>query len=257
MLFGKRELAVRQGALIDKEQRDSLFAGDSSQSGDFVFDDAVAAVFPDMIKRSVPGYPAIINTIRLMAEEYAQPGSTLLDLGCSLGASTAALAQGSGDRGCQVVGIDNAPAMLERAQSMLASVHPQIRWVCADVRDVAVEDASIVVLNFTLQFLPLEDRLFLLERVCAGLRPDGILILSEKICGQDEVADRLLTDMHHAFKRANGYSRLEISRKRTALENVLVPETLASHQTRLKQAGFSRSDPWFQCFNFMSLVARK
>jgi len=252
-----RARAVRQGVLADKGQRDRLFAGGTAQPGDFVFDDAVAAVFPDMIRRSVPGYPAIINMIQVLAEEYAQPDSTLLDLGCSLGASTAALALGSGDRNCQVVGIDNAPAMLERAQSMLASRHPQIRWVCADVRDVPVEDASVVVLNFTLQFLPLADRLVLLERVRTGLRPEGILILSEKISGQDVVADGLLTGMHHAFKRANGYSQLEISRKRTALENVLVPETLEAHQARLRQAGFSRSDPWFQCFNFMSLVARK
>ena len=243
--------------MADEEQRDRLFSDDALQMGDFVFDDAVAAVFPDMIKRSVPGYPAIINMIQLLTEEYAQPGSMLFDLGCSLGASTAALALGSAERGCQVVGIDNAPAMLERAQSMLASRHPQIRWVCADVRQVAIENASIVVLNFTLQFLPLTDRLVLLQRIRAGLRPDGILILSEKISGRDALADELLNDMHHAFKRANGYSQLEISRKRTALENVLVPETLQAHQTRLREAGFSRSDPWFQCFNFVSLVARK
>jgi tRNA (cmo5U34)-methyltransferase len=96
-----------------------------------------------------------------------------------------------------------------------------------------------------------------LKRIHAGLRPGGILILSEKICGEDSLADQLLTEMHHAFKRANGYSQLEISRKRSALENVLVPEPLKVHRQRLIQAGFARADLWFQCFNFMSLVARK
>jgi tRNA (cmo5U34)-methyltransferase len=89
------------------------------------------------------------------------------------------------------------------------------------------------------------------------LRPGGILILSEKIRAQDDAADQLLTEMHHAFKRSQGYSRLEISRKRTALENVLLPETLEAHKGRLAEAGFSRADLWFQCFNFMSLVALK
>jgi tRNA (cmo5U34)-methyltransferase len=120
---------------------------------------------------------------------------------------------------------------------------------------VAVRDASVVVLNFTLQFLPPADRLALLSRIHRGLRSGGILILSEKIAGEDAPADALLTDMHHAFKRANGYSELEISRKRTALEKVLLPETLDTHRARLQQAGFSRSDLWFQCFNFVSLVA--
>jgi tRNA (cmo5U34)-methyltransferase len=220
-----------------------------------VFDDTVAAVFPDMIKRSVPGYPAILNMIQLLTARYAQPGSRLFDLGCSLGASTIALARGAGDIGCQVIGVDNAPAMLERAALLTADSLPEIDWRCTDVRDVDISDASIVVLNFTLQFLPLGDRIQLLRRIRAGLRPGGILILSEKIAGDDEHAEGLLTEMHHAFKRANGYSELEISRKRNALENVLVPETLATHRQRLNEAGFSRTDLWFQCFNFVSLVA--
>jgi len=243
--------------LSDSGQRDRLFATGDARAGDFVFDEAVAAVFPDMIRRSVPGYPAIINMIQLLAERYAQPRSTMVDLGCSLGASTVALALGAKDRGCRVIGVDNAPAMLARAQSLLSGGYPDIEWSSADVRDAAVEEASVVVLNFTLQFLPVEDRLPLLARIQAGLRPGGILILSEKIAGEDSAADALLTEMHHAFKRANGYSELEISGKRTALENVLVPETLDTHRQRLAAAGFARADLWFQCFNFMSLVACK
>jgi tRNA (cmo5U34)-methyltransferase len=64
-----------------------------------------------------------------------------------------------------------------------------------------------------------------------------------------------MTDLHHAFKRANGYSELEVSQKRTALENVLVPETLDTHRARLREAGFGAVDAWFQCFNFASLLA--
>ena len=253
----RRFRSIGRLTLADSDSSDRLYAGEASPVGGFVFDDAVAAVFPDMIKRSVPGYAAIIQMIQLLAERYAHPGSALLDLGCSLGASTVALAAGSAGRNCKVVGVDNAPAMLSRAQSMLSARYPQIQWLCADVREVAIERASVVASNFTLQFLPPGDRLALLERVYAGLIEGGILILSEKIAGTDESADRLLTEMHHAFKRANGYSDLEISRKRNALENVLIPETLRIHQERLRQAGFARIDLWFQCFNFVSLVARK
>ncbi len=236
---------------------DRLFAGDTAPVGDFVFDEAVAAVFPDMIRRSVPGYPAIVNMIQLLARRYAQPGTGLVDLGCSLGAATVALAQGCADLGCRVIGVDNAPAMLARAGEMLAPHYPQIRWLCADIREVPIEDASVVVLNFTLQFVPPADRLQLLRRIQAGLRPGGILILSEKISGRDRAEDELLIEMHHAFKRANGYSELEISRKRTALDKVLLPESLQVHRARLRDAGFSRCDLWFRCFNFVSLVAHR
>jgi tRNA (cmo5U34)-methyltransferase len=243
-------------AAVSDNDRDRLYRAHDAEPGDFVFDDAVAAVFPDMIQRSVPGYPAIVRMIGLLATRYAQPGSRLYDLGCSLGASTLALAEGA-PRDCRVIGVDNAPAMLARARALTQDTRPDIEWCCADIRDVTCEDASIVVLNFTLQFLPAEHRLPLLTRLCAGLRPGGVLILSEKIAGVDETADALLVAMHHAFKRANGYSEMEIARKRTALENVLMPETLSVHRQRLREAGFARADTWFQCFNFASLVAAK
>lgn len=243
--------------MSDGSDRDRLYTDRKSAAGDFVFDDTVAAVFPDMIQRSVPGYPAIVNMIQLLAERYAQPGSALIDLGCSLGASTVALANGAGDLACSVVGVDNAQAMLDRAVSLTADSHPQISWRCSDIRDVDIRDASVVVMNFTLQFLPKPDRLPLLRRILDGLRPGGILILSEKIAGDDARSDELLTNMHHAFKRANGYSDLEIARKRSALENVLIPEQLGVHRQRLRDAGFVRTDLWFQCFNFVSLVACK
>lgn len=236
--------------------RDRIYAEAHDEIAAFRFDDRVAAVFPDMIRRSVPGYAAIVGMIGLLAEERAQPFSRLYDLGCSLGAATAAMRSRVHAEGCELVAVDNAPAMIERAREAFDSQPGlPVQLHCADIRDVDIENASVVVLNFTLQFLPPADRLTLLRRIRAGIRPGGVLVLSEKIAGADAEQDRLLIEMHHAFKRANGYSDLEISQKRSALENVLIPETVAAHQQRLSDAGFVRSDLWFQCFNFVSLVA--
>lgn len=236
--------------------KDRIYAQAHPDITAFSFDDRVAAVFPDMIRRSVPGYAAIIGMIGLLAEQHARPHTRLYDLGCSLGAATAAMRARISVEGCEIVAVDNAPAMVERAREAFDN-QPGIPVAieCADIRDVAIESASVVVLNFTLQFLSTDDRLRLLQRIRAGMCEGGVLVLSEKIAGDDPEQDRLLTEMHHAFKRANGYSELEISQKRTALENVLIPETIAVHQTRLAEAGFARSDVWFQCFNFVSLVA--
>ena len=129
--------------------------------------------------------------------------------------------------------------------------------VCDDVQHVAVTDASMVVLNFTLQFIPVPQRRELLQNIAAGLRPGGVLVLSEKVAFEDPQHQQLMIELHHNFKRANGYSDLEISQKRSALEDVLIPETLAVHRQRLRDAGFSSVDVWFQCFNFASLIAIK
>ena len=127
----------------------------------------------------------------------------------------------------------------------------------ADIRDIEIENASVVVLNFTLQFLSPEDRYSLLEKIYAGLRPGGILILSEKYVFENQTAHELLIDLHHDFKRANGYSELEISQKRSAIENVMRPDSIESHKQRFEKIGFSSYEVWFQCFNFGSMFAIK
>jgi tRNA (cmo5U34)-methyltransferase len=122
---------------------------------------------------------------------------------------------------------------------------------------VNIHDASLTLLNFTLQFLPIQDRLPLLTKIAEGTLPGGVLVLSEKIRFEDADTQAEMTALHEAFKKANGYSNLEISRKRTALENVLIPETLEAHRERLREAGFQSSEVWFQCFNFVSLIGRR
>jgi tRNA (cmo5U34)-methyltransferase len=241
----------------EQQDRDLVYAEQREQIADFVFDQRVAAVFPDMINRSVPGYATIIGMIGLLAARHASAGSNLYDLGCSLGAACAAMATSLQNRDCQIIAVDNAPAMIERAADKLRSVAGlPVDLICADVQDVKIHKASVVVLNFTLQFLPRHERLQLLRYIRQGMLEGGVLILSEKIAGANAQEDALLMDLHHAFKQANGYSELEISQKRIALENVLLPETVAVHRERLQAAGFSRVDLWFQCFNFVSILAR-
>ncbi len=239
------------------KKTDNIYATPREAIDRFAFDDTVAAVFPDMIQRSVPGYSTIVAMTGLLADRYATPGSRCYDLGCSLGASTFSMAQYLDGRNCRIVAVDNSPAMLNRLVERLAPSKVQIDAVCADLRDIDIVEASVVVLNFTLQFLPPAERDALLEKIAAGMQKGGILILSEKIQFADPHLQELNTDLHHAFKKSNGYSDLEISQKRSALENVLVPETIDAHEARLKNAGFSSVDVWFQCFNFASLVAIK
>jgi len=241
-------------------QSDSIYASPLEDLIDFRFDERVVDVFPDMIQRSVPGYGTIISTIGVFAGKYAQANSHCYDLGCSLGAVTLSMRQRIKQENCDIIAVDNSPAMIERGQKILASDKSStvpVNMVCADINDVDIENASVVVMNFTLQFIPLEQRLDLIKRIYQGLKPGGVLILSEKVAFDEPIRQNFQIDIHHDFKRANGYSDLEISQKRTALENVLIPETIPTHQQRLSEAGFGFSDVWFQCFNFISLVAVK
>lgn len=242
------------------KKQDEIYASPLNEIIDFDFDEKVAEVFPDMIQRSVPGYGTMISTIGILAANYAQPNSRCYDLGCSLGAVSLSMRQRINQPGCKVIAVDNSEAMVERGLELLASDSSSrvpVEMVCADIQDIAIEDASVVVLNFTLQFIPLDDRLALITRIHKGLKPGGALILSEKMAFDDQIKQDFHTEAHHDFKRANGYSDLEISQKRTALDRVMIPESLTCHKKRLQEAGFPMSEVWFQCFNFASMVAIK
>jgi tRNA (cmo5U34)-methyltransferase len=240
-------------------QQDTLYSNPVAHPDAFAFDENVARVFPDMIKRSVPGYSTIIAMTGLLAGKHATPGSKIYDLGCSLGASTLAMRQNIQHTDCRIVGVDNSSSMLEQCRTLMEtdSHETQVDLVCANLQDVAITGASVVVLNFTLQFVPLEHRDAVIRTIYEGLQPGGIMVLSEKVTFEDPHLDALNIELHEEFKVANGYSNLEIAQKRSALENVLIPETLNHHKERIKQAGFSSCDVWFQCFNFASLVALK
>ena len=238
---------------------DTIYATPIAEPIAFRFDDDVAGVFPDMIQRSVPGYSTIINMTGLLTGRFAQDGLRCYDLGCSLGASTLAMRHALRQQQCAIVAVDNSPAMLDRCRHVIDgdSHDVDIELVCGDIQDIAIENACVVVLNFTLQFVPLEQRNELIGRIAQGLAPGGIMILSEKVSFADPHLDALNIELHHQFKKDNGYSDLEIAQKRSALENVLIPETLDHHRTRAIEAGFSSCDVWFQCFNFASLIALK
>ena len=240
-------------------QKDTLYASPVGQVSSFKFDESIVKVFPDMIERSVPGYQSIISAIGLLVERYAQDESFCYDLGCSLGAVTLSMKHHILNKGCRVVAVDNSEAMIRQLKVLLKQDNSgsDVDVYCADIRDIPIEKASVVVLNFTLQFIPLADRLIFLKKIYQGLLPGGILILSEKLKFEDTRQQALQTDLHHKFKKAQGYSDLEISQKRSALENVLLAETLVTHQQRLHEAGFSSAEVWFQYFNFSSMIALK
>ena len=243
--------------------RDNIYQQQQPELAGFRFDDAVARVFPDMIKRSVPGYAESVAMSGIIASRYAQPGTNLYDLGCSLGAVTLALRHGVKPPGCKVIGVDNSESMLERARhyialddQTLAGDAVPVELVYGDICDLSMENASVSALNYVLQFVELDRRLSLLSNIARATRPGGVLILSEKL--QFDADEQGVQDsLHVDFKRANGYSDLEIARKRTAIENVLIPESEACHRQRLLDAGFSSVVRWYQCFNFVSLLAIK
>ncbi|MBB6341974.1 tRNA (cmo5U34)-methyltransferase [Pseudomonas fluvialis] len=240
---------------------DRIYATPQAQVSDFAFNEDVVRVFPDMIKRSVPGYPTIVENLGVLAAQFAQPGSALYDLGCSLGAVTQAMRRHVRSEGCRVIGVDNSAAMVTRCHEYLHAQDSMFQELLpyelieGDILALDFKPASVVALNFTLQFIEPERRLELLTRIRQSLLPGGALILSEKLRFEDEAEQALLTDLHIAFKRANGYSELEIAQKRSALENVMKPDSLQQHRERLLAAGFRQVTPWFQCLNFASLVA--
>ena len=243
--------------------QDRIYAKQKSGDEPFRFDDAVARVFPDMLRRSIPGYAASLEAIGSLAARYVRDETLCYDLGCSLGGATLAMRQGLRASGCRIVAVDNAPAMIERMKSIVAADDEAgstrdpapVDIVLGDLCDTPIANASMVVLNYTLQFVPQSERDAVVARIGEGMVPGGVLVLSEKVIDEDPRMEALLVELYHEHKRRNDYSAKEIANKRAALENVLIPETIGEHRRRLEDAGFDGFTGWLRYFNFVSMIA--
>ena len=242
-----------------KIETDEVYRDARSAVGDFKFDQSVATVFDDMVTRSVPFYVEIQRMIAEMARDFATPGSTVYDLGCSTGTTFINLHR-SLDPSIGFVGIDNAAEMLDRCRSKLSEhgVDRQVELRCADLNEgIEIENASLAMLILTLQFIRPLRRHRLLTDIYRGLNPQGCVIVVEKVLGEESLLNRLFIDYYYEMKRRHGYSELEISQKREALENVLIPYKLLENRELLLETGFRTVEVFFKWYNFCGLVAVK
>ncbi|MBI2963512.1 MAG: carboxy-S-adenosyl-L-methionine synthase CmoA [Deltaproteobacteria bacterium] len=237
---------------------DRVFADPGRKVSDFTFNAETAQVFDDMLDRSVPGYREIQRMICELAGDFAADGTAVYDLGCSTGTTIRNL--DALPQQVRLVGVDASEAMLEKARENFAVSplrHP-FTLACRDLNEGAhVEEASVVVLSLTLQFVRPLYRERTLRDIRGGLRDDGCLILVEKILGEESLLNRLFIQHYHEFKQRNGYSEIEIAKKREALENVLTPYRLKENEEMLHGVGFRAVDVFFKWYNFAGLLACK
>ena len=233
--------------------KDRVFVKPQGHIVDFAFNEDVVTVFPDMIRRSVPGYELIIPMGGLMAARHLGATGRAFDLGCSLGASSVALLSQCSSPDIRVIGVDSSAAMIDQAKRTIDD--PRITFHCDDLLTTKVTDAKGVMLNFVVQFLPVKSRSELLQRIAKEMDPAGLVILSEKVQDENPQVQGFYDSTHLAWKRANGYSRLEVSQKRQALENVMRVESPQTHHERLLLAGFKDVVQWFHCLNWVSFAA--
>lgn len=239
-------------------ETDRLFQGPGPGRAEFRFDEAVARVFPDMLRRSIPGYSTLLHLIGVLANRTVQEETAVYDLGCSLGAVSLSIRHALGPRHARMIAVDNSPAMVERCRELLGADSGlcPIEVREGDILTMSYEPSSLVVLNFTLQFVPQKERADFLKRISQSLVPGGALVLSEKTRDEDPWTEETHRDLHDAFRQSNGYSQMELGRKRESLERVLVSETKERYEQMLSDAGLIFT-PWFQCLHFVSWLAKK
>jgi tRNA (cmo5U34)-methyltransferase len=239
--------------------KDEVFKENFSKPSDFKFSSKVAGVFDDMVNRSVPFYDEIQRMIGELASDHYQDNTNIYDLGCSTGATLIRMNE-SVPLHIRFVGIDDSPDMLEKCSEKLKE-HGFERPVKLEVADlnvnVNIRDASVVVLCLTLQFVRPINREKLLRSIYDGMVPGGAVIIVEKILAEDSTFNRDFIKYYYDMKRRNNYSEMEISQKREALENVLIPYKLSENILLLREAGFTQCEVFFKWYNFSGFIAKK
>ena len=241
------------------DRKDEVFARDDVPVGDFAFNATVASVFDDMVSRSVPYYEEMQRMVCELAADFAQPRTNLYDIGCSTATTLLAL-DGVIDPDIHFIGIDNAPDMLEKAAQKIrtANTNRPIELNVVDLNQgFQMENASVATMLLTLQFVRPLYRERVMKAIHSGLNDQGCLLLVEKLTSEDTTFNRLFIEHYYDFKRRNGYSEIEISKKREALENVLIPYRLDENVQLLKEVGFRTVEVFFRWYNFCGIIAVK
>lgn len=239
--------------------KDEIFADGDFQSGSFRFDDTVAKVFDDMTSRCIPYYKEVIQLSAKVAEKFVPENGLIYDLGCSTGNTLFFIAKTLRNKKVKLIGIDPSKSMLGKAaeKSSLFTYTHDIKFLTGKAESYALQAADMIILNYTLQFISVKKRLKLITKLHNSLKPGGVLIMSEKIRQEDIRVEAFHTQVYEAFKAANGYSYLEIANKRQALENILIPGSLAGNLSLLNESGFSRVEILFKWLNFTTFMAIK
>ncbi len=238
--------------------KDRLYRVDTVPE-DFDFNERVVEVFDDMLDRSIPCYQTVIKESSRLLGACLEPGDLVCDLGCATGTTLFFFIRELTQSNLRFLGLDSSPVMLAKARQKAEFYAPDaaIEFQQEDITVLNRPGTGAFVLNYTLQFIRPVLRQPLIQRLYDNLRPGGLLILSEKTILDDKRLNRTYIDIYHDFKREQGYSELEIARKREALENILIPFSAAENRQLLEHAGFDPIAPFFQWFNFSSFLARK
>lgn len=239
-------------------KKDTLFNSPGSGKTPFSFDDSVASVFDDMATRSIPSYQENIKMLSKIASRYYKKGQPIVDLGASTGNSLFACLHELKGEG-EYIAIEPSEPMIKRITAKVAFLaqKPALQIINQTIQNAQWENASVTILQYVLQFIPSAERLSILQKVYDGLAPGGVLILSEKVHADQPGLEELQTSFYYDFKREQGYSELEISQKRDALEKVLITDSLNVQVERLKSAGFQDVLIWSKWFNFASFLCIK
>lgn len=222
----------------------------------FEFDEEVASVFDDMLNRSVPFYKEMQRLSINFASNFLEENDTVYDLGCSTGSTLIELSKNS-NHNLNLIGIDNSEAMLNRAKNKCKAFGVNIDFINADLHDISYNDAKLILSNYTLQFIRPLQREKLVKKIQNSLKDEGIFIFSEKVISSNSKLNKQSIDEYYNFKKTQGYSEFEISQKREALENVLIPYTEEENKKMILDAGFSHCETIFKWVNFATFIAIK
>lgn len=236
------------------ENRDKVF--DKPITKQFEFDEEVASVFDDMLDRSVPYYKQSLELTINFALKYLEDGDKVFDLGCSTASTLISLAQHT-KKNLELVGIDNSEAMLQRAKRKTNAYGLDIDFIYDDIFNVNLDGAKVVISNYTLQFIRPLQREKLIQKIYDSLDDGGIFIFSEKVISTNSTLNKHCIDEYYEFKKTQGYSEFEISQKREALENVLIPYSENENKKMILDAGFSHCETLFKWVNFETFIAIK
>tara|TARA_R110000796_G_scaffold152950_1_gene269329 strand:- start:47 stop:688 length:642 start_codon:yes stop_codon:yes gene_type:complete len=199
--------------------------------------------FDKHINLSIPSYETLSDVFAGVTCAFAQPESSVVDVGCSTGKFLSELPKAND---CNYIGID---------KTELKNIHKGFELTIGDVEKVLpnLDNVSVVVSMFTLQFLGKLKRKRVLSQIKEKVLEGAIFLVAEKVYLDDPLIQTLVHKMHIQEKRKSFHDK-EILDKDTQLAISMFCKTETELLKELLQIG-NVSKVW-QSYNFMGFTVR-
>jgi tRNA (cmo5U34)-methyltransferase len=182
----------------------------------------IANTFDNHVREQLPWYDMVAESVSYIIKNYLSENDTVVDIGASTGNMIDKIIPLVQERSCYITAIEKSETMFEKLKNKYAN-ESCIELVDADVMDIQLPKAKVYVLFLTLMFIPVQQRVKLIQTIKNKCEKGGVIIIVDKVCNHLGYFSTVLKRLTMHFKLLQGAKPEDVLIKEMSLAGIQIP----------------------------------